>query len=109
VAITEERLKKLEVRVDVLETWAGPGHTEALADGQRLIRADLAKIHKTQDRHTRQLAHLTSDVAELRADVTQLKADVAELRADVTQLKADVTDIKGTLREILRRLPPEHG
>ncbi len=98
MATTDERVRKLEVRVDVLETWAGPGQTGALADGQRKIRADLAKIHKTQDRHGRLLGQLVSDVDILKTDVAGLKTDVAELRSDMAGVKA-------TLGEILRRLP----
>jgi hypothetical protein len=40
----EERLGTLEVRVDNLETWAGPGQAQALAEGQRELRADLAEV-----------------------------------------------------------------
>src|SRR5260370_37775438 len=98
MATTDERVRKLEVRVDVLETWAGPGQTGALADGQRKIRADLAKIHKTQDRHGRLLGQLVSDVAILKTDAARRKPDVAELRSDMAGAKA-------TLGEILRRLP----
>ena len=100
MATTDERVRKLEVRVDVLETWAGPGQAGALADGQRKIRADLAKIVRTQDRHGRLLGQLTSDVDVLKADVAGLKTDVAELRSDMA-------GVKGTLGEILRRLPAE--
>jgi peptidoglycan hydrolase CwlO-like protein len=99
MATTEERVRKLEVRVDTLETWAGPGQLEALVQGQRVIRADLAKlradqakIQKTQNRHSRQLEQLTTDVEILKADVAELKADMA--------------DVKTTLQELLRRLPP---
>jgi len=108
------------VRVDNLETWAGPGQSGALAEGLRELRADQAKIRQTQDRHTRMLADLTSDVAGLKADVATLKADVAtlttnvatlktdvaELKTDVATLKTDVAGLKDTAREILRRLPP---
>ncbi len=101
------------MRVDNLETWAGPGQAGALAEGLHELRADLAKIRQTQDRHTRMLADLTSDVAGLKADVTTLKADVSELKADVSELKADVAtlkadvaELKDAVREILRRLPP---
>jgi hypothetical protein len=52
----EARLGTLEVRVDNLETWAGPGQAQALAEGQRELRAELAKVQQTQDRHTRMLA-----------------------------------------------------
>jgi outer membrane murein-binding lipoprotein Lpp len=136
MATTDERVRKLEVRVDVLETWAGPGQTGALADGQRKIRADLAKIHKTQDRHGRLLGQLVSDVdilktdvaglktdvaglktdvaglktdvAGLKTDVAQLKTDVAQLKTDVAELRSDMTGVKATLGEILRRLPAVH-
>jgi hypothetical protein len=114
MATTDERVRKLEVRVDVLETWAGPGQTGALADGQRKIRADLAKIHKTQDRHGRLLGQLISDVdilktdvAGLKTDVAQLKTDVAGLKTDVAELRSDMAGVKATLGEILRRLPAE--
>ena len=102
MATAEDRVGMLEMRVNTLETWAGPGQTEALAEGQRKIRADLAKIQKTQDRHSRLLGRLTSDVDILQGDVAGLKADVAELRSDMAE-------VKGTLQEILRRLPPGPG
>jgi chromosome segregation ATPase len=109
----------LEVRVDNLETWAGPGQAQALAEGQRELRAELAKVQRTQDRHTRMLADLISDVsglkadvanlkadvANLKADVAELKADVAELKTDVAELKTDVAELKTGMAEILRRLP----
>jgi len=94
----EARLGTLEVRVDNLETWAGPGQAQALAEGQRELRAELAKVRQTQDRHTRMLADLISDVSGLKADVTGLQTDVAELKSDVAELKSGMA-------EILRRLP----
>ena len=86
------------MRVDNLETWAGPGQAGALAEGQRELRAELAKIRQTQDRHTRMLADLTSDAADLKTRMTPVEADVATLRADMGE-------VKGAVREILRRLP----
>jgi len=121
----ENRVRQLEVSVGRLETWAGPGQAEALAQGQRYMRADLARIRTTQDRHTRMIADLTSDVAGLKTDVAELKTDVAELKTDVAELKTDVAEIradmaglrsdmtsmKGTLHDILSRLPaaPDPG
>lgn len=108
----EQRLGTLEVRVGNLETWAGPGQAGALAEGQRALRADLAKVRQTQDRHTRMLAELTADVAELKirvsgleSDVATLKSDVATLKSDIATLKSDMAEVKETVREILRRLP----
>jgi septal ring factor EnvC (AmiA/AmiB activator) len=87
------------MRVERLETWAGPGQAEALAAGVRDIRADIADMRRVQSQHTVKLTTLQSDVAELKSDVAELKSDVAELKSDVAELKSDVA-------EILRRLPP---
>jgi uncharacterized protein involved in exopolysaccharide biosynthesis len=88
MATIEERIGTLEMRVNNLETWAGPGQAVALAEGQRQIRADLAKMQ-----------------AEFKAEFATLKTDVATLKTDVATLKTDMAEVKGTLREILRRLP----
>jgi len=69
------------MRMNNLETWAGPGQAAALAEGQRQIRADLAKMQ------------------------AEFKAEFATLKTDVVTLKTDMAEVKGTLREILRRLP----
>ena len=69
------------MRVNNLETWAGPGQAVALAEGQRQIRADLARMQ------------------------AEFKAEFATLKTDVATLKTDMAEVKGTLREILRRLP----
>jgi chromosome segregation ATPase len=101
----EERLGTMEVRVGNLETWAGPGQVQALAEGQGELRAELAKVQQTQDRHTRMLADLISDVSGLKTDVAGLKTDVAGLKTDVAGLKTDVSELKSGMAEILRRLP----
>jgi chromosome segregation ATPase len=115
----EARLGTLEVRVDNLETWAGPGQAQALAEGQRELRAELAKVQQTQDRHTRMLADLISDVsglktdvaglqtdvASLKSDVASLKSDMASLKSDMASLKSDMASLKSDMAEILRRLP----
>ena len=69
------------MRMNNLETWAGPGQAAALAEGQRQIRADLAKMQ------------------------AEFKAEFVTLKTDVVTLKTDMAEVKGTLREILRRLP----
>lgn len=115
-----DRIGTLEMRVERLETWAGPGQSEALSVNIRAIRAELIGIRRMQkqhgiqlDQHGVQLATLTADVARLKddvsvlkADVAVLKADVAVLKSDVADLKADVAEVKVVLQEILRRLPP---
>ena len=100
------------MRVERLETWAGPGQTEALSVNIRAIRADVVAFRGVQTKHGTQLDELTRDSARLKADVGELKGDVAVLQADVGELKDDVGVLKadvGALRvavaEILRRLP----
>jgi hypothetical protein len=95
MATIEERIGTLEMRVNNLETWAGPGQAVALAEGQRQIRADLAKMQ----------AEFKAEFATLKAEFATLKTDVATLKTDVATLKTDMAEVKGTLREILRRLP----
>jgi uncharacterized protein (DUF3084 family) len=96
----EERLGTSEVRVDNLETWAGPGQVQALAEGQRELRADLAKVQQTQERHTRMRAGLISGVSGLKTGVAGLKTDVAGLKTDVATLKTDVADLKSGMADL---------
>ena len=109
MATIEERIGTLEMRVNNLETWAGPGQAVALAEGQRQIRADLAKMQAEFKAEFATLkadfATLKSEFAPLKTDVATLKTDVATLKTDVATLKTDMAEVKGTLREILRRLP----
>jgi chromosome segregation ATPase len=116
MATIEERLGTLEVRVKNLETWAGPGQASALAEGQRQIRADIARMRLEFTSEIKGLktdvailktdvAVLKTDVATLKTDVATLKTDVATLKTDVATLKTDMAEVKETVREILRRLP----
>jgi chromosome segregation ATPase len=122
----DDRIRTLEMRVERLETWAGPGQTEALSVNIRAIRADVVALRGVQKKHgtqldelTRDSARLKADVGELKGDVAVLKADVAVLKADAAVLRADVGELKGdvgvlkadvgalrvAVAEILRRLP----
>jgi hypothetical protein len=85
MADTKQRIGTLEMKVEQLETWAGPGQAKALATGLAAVRGDLAVLRRVQGQHTTML--------------TTLQADVAEL-------KTDMAYIKTTLAEVLRRLPP---
>jgi chromosome segregation ATPase len=91
----DDRIRTLEMRVERLETWAGPGQTEALSVNIRAIRADVVAFRGVQTKHGTQLDELTKDSARLKADVGELKGDVAVLKADVAVLKADVGELKG--------------
>jgi chromosome segregation ATPase len=120
MAAAQDRIGTLEMRVERLETWAGPGQADALTLGLRAVRADLAALRRVQNQHTALLEALTADVsglktdvaglktdvAGLKTDVAQLKTDVAELKTDVAELKTDVAELKAAVQEILRRLPP---
>ena len=88
------------MRVERLETWAGPGQTEALSVNIRAIRADMVAFRGVQKEHGRQLDELTEDVSRLKADVGVLKADVGVLKADVSVLKADVGVLKADVAEL---------
>ncbi len=86
----------LQMRLDRLETWAGPGQAEASATGiwgdLALVRSELAAVRRVQDQHT--------------AALTGLHTDVTGLKADVTLLKTDMAEVKTALSKILQRLPP---
>jgi chromosome segregation ATPase len=94
MATTEDRIRDLEVRVDQLETWAGPGQAGALAEGLRELRAEFTKMRATQDRHTRMLADITADLSGLKTDFDGLKTEVDGLKTDVATLKTDVATLK---------------
>ena len=87
-------LQGLEDRVERLETWAGPGQIEALAEGQQAIRADIAKLQVTVNRHEKLLVRIARDVGTLKGDVGTLKGDVDTLKTDVGTLKTDVGTLK---------------
>jgi chromosome segregation ATPase len=99
MASTGERIRTLEVRVEQLEIWAGPGQNEVLSVNLRALRADVVVLRRIENQHTVLLEELSEDVSRLKADVTVLKEDAAGIRADIAELKAAV-------QEILRRLPP---
>jgi archaellum component FlaC len=119
----DDRIRTLEMRVERLETWAGPGQTEALSVNVRAIRADVVAFRGVQKKQGVQLDQLTrdmarvkddvaglkTDVAGLKTDVAGLKTDVAGLKTDVAGLKTDVAELKTAVAEILRRLPPPAG
>jgi hypothetical protein len=94
------------MRVERLETWAGPGQNEVLSVNLRALRADVVVLRRVQNQHTVLLGELSTDVSRLKADVAVIKDDVAVLKGDVAELKADVSSLKLAVQEILRRLPP---
>jgi hypothetical protein len=105
-----DRVRTLEVRVEKLETWAGPGQADALSTGQIAIRTDIASFRREVKSG---LTGLGRELAILRGDLTSLrdetKADIASLRSDIASLRSDLTSLRGILQEILRRLPPAEG
>src|SRR5579875_1382967 len=102
----EDRVRTLEVRVDTLETWAGPGHAQALSDGQLAIRSDLAALRRTQSRHGRQLSALAADMAEVRETLSRHDNQLSALSADVAALKQDVSALSRTFRGPRRAVRP---
>jgi chromosome segregation ATPase len=96
-----ERLRRLEDEVEQLKTWAGPGQVQALLDGQRALRADMAQVKVILERHDRLLQGNKKDIAGLKTDVAELKSDMAELKSDMAEVK---TRLDGLPDEIVRRL-----
>jgi chromosome segregation ATPase len=105
MASAGERIRTLEMRLERLETWAGPGQSEVLSVNLRALRADVVILRRVQNQHTVVLGELSEDVSRLKADVALLKDDLAGVKADVSALKDDVAELKGAVQEILRRLP----
>jgi len=111
-AVLEERVTRLEKKVERLETWAGPGQNVSFSESLAELRKKFDDFGRVQARHTKMIGNLADDVAGLKADVAGLKTDVAGLKTDVATLKtdvaglkADMVEVKGTLGEILDRLP----
>ena len=105
----EEQVPPLAAQVKRLDTWAGPGQNEMLADNLADLRKKFDNFGKAQASHTKALKTLTGDVATLKIDVAGLRSDVATLKTDVAGLKIDMVEVKGTLGKILDRLPPLQG
>jgi len=100
--LVNEWVPALEVKVERLDTYAGPGQNEAFSDNFLEIRKKLDQISSVQGRHTRALNQHGKMLTGLKSDVRTLKGDVAEL-------KTDMVEVKGALAEILDRLPPKQA
>jgi len=83
---TEDRVRALEVRVDKLETWSGPGQANALSTSLAATRAELATFRR-----------------ETTAEFVRLRRELTTFRGEMT---AELTSIRSDMQEILRRLPP---
>ncbi|GAA4043794.1 stage III sporulation protein SpoIIIAA [Nonomuraea soli] len=81
MSVPREEFNALVERVEVLETWAGPGQAEALAQ----------------------------TIRSTRTDVTDIKGRMTKIESRMTSLERMVTVIQQEhgvlLREILDRLP----
>jgi len=111
--LVNEWAPSLQVKVERLDTYAGPGQNEVFSDNFLEIRKKLDQMGRVQGAHTRTLSKhtkmltgLKTDVSTLKTDVSTLKTDVSTLKTDVSTLKGDMVEVKGALAEILDRLPP---
>ena len=122
--VLEERVTRLETRMDRLETWASLGQNVSFSESLAELRKKFDDFGRVQATHTKMISDLADDVASLEAafnsdvavlktgvatlktDMVGVKTDVATLKTDVAGLKADMVEVKGTLGEILDRLPP---
>jgi chromosome segregation ATPase len=94
-----ERLRRLEDEVEQLKAWAGPGQVQALLDGQRALRADMAQVKVILERHDRLLQGNKKDITGLKTDVTELRTDMAEVKARLDSLPDEIV-------RRLREAPP---
>jgi hypothetical protein len=101
-AALEERVTRLETKVERLETWAGLGQDASFSGSLAELRKRFDDFGKVQAKHTTMISDLADDVASLEA---AFNSDVTGLKTDVAGLKADLAEVKGTLGEILDRLP----
>jgi hypothetical protein len=95
-AVLEERVTRLETKVERLETWAGLGQNVSFSEGLAELRKKFDDFATVQAKHTTMISNLADDLATLEA----------AFNSDVAGLKADMVEVKGTLGEILDRLPP---
>jgi hypothetical protein len=75
----DDRIRTLEMRVERLETWVGPGQNESLSVNIRAIRADMVAFRRVQSQHGVLLGRLNEDVAGLKADVAEMKVAIGEI------------------------------
>jgi outer membrane murein-binding lipoprotein Lpp len=98
------RVEVLEGKVRNLETWAGPGQSEAfsatLVDFKKEVNGKFAALSKDVAGLTTRVDRLQADVDELKTDVAGLKTDVDELKTDVDELKTDVASLKTDVAEL---------
>src|SRR5258708_39882978 len=91
----EQRLKDVEVRVDRLETWAGPGQAEALSVGLSALRAEIAAFRQEVNRAFRDVR---AEMAGLKSSFSALETDLPGLQADGPGLKRGMSHLKGPPR-----------
>ena len=101
----EDRVSVLELRVDHLVTWAGPGQAEALGDSLHQTRADLAKIQHAQEKLQRAQEKLQRTQDQMQRTLDGHSGQLSGLVTDVAVLKTDMAEMKGAVQEILRRMP----
>jgi hypothetical protein len=102
-AALEERVTRLEAKVERLETWAGLGQDASFSESLAGLRKKFDDFGRVQALHTKMISDLADDLASLEAG---FNSDVATLKTDAAGLKGDMGEVKGTLGEILDRLPP---
>ena len=96
--VLEERVTRLEMRMERLETWAGPGQNVSFSESLAELRKRFDDFGRVQAKHTKMISDLADDVASLEAafnsDVAVLKTDTATLKIDMVGIKTDVATLK---------------
>lgn len=87
-----ERVASVEDEVSNLKTYAGPGQVQAILDGQREDRAELARFR-----------------AQVTKDMNGVKRRLTRLETRMGGLETRMGGLEGKMDEILRRLPEPRG
>jgi uncharacterized coiled-coil protein SlyX len=92
---TEERVRKLEARVEHLEVFSGPGQMAALSANVTEVRTLVTDLKKQVDRLEKRI--------DARLDGVEARLDGVGTRLD--GVDTQLQEHTGLLAEILRRLP----
>jgi hypothetical protein len=104
-----ERIGALELRVNGLETWAGPGQASVLAAGLQAVRGDLAILRRTQEGMLRTQEGMLGDLAALRGTQESMLRTQEGILGDLAALRGTQESMLRTQEGILGDLAALRG
>jgi chromosome segregation ATPase len=104
MATIADRIKALEVRVNGLETWAGPGQASVLAAGLQAVRRDLTALRRTQTDMVRTLGEHTVELATMRSTLGEHTVELATMRSTLGEHTVGLATMRSTLGEHTQEL-----